>query len=408
MNSIKVRFIAAFLVTCLVISIPVHATPIVACNDIIQSGKASNLDYLDIWLIVGNQIICETNNEGCNWNEKTRIVKVTPLFDLNSSVIAYYVVLSDGGYMVINNSSANPVVLEYSYSIDVLKESSDYDNPIESYCYLSPGIFVNQQEAMTRSAMKSLGYKQEISYNDAEQISNSFISEISIPNEEKKDQLEAFRRYAQEKIVRGSGDPDADYGFFYTSGLPTSSTTGNDWIPFSRSLNHYGTTGEFAGLLALYTIFGNPVYVQNHCASVSAFNMLYYYRYIMNDLLPLANRTSIYLTLHSYIRNGPVVPNDYGSRFASYIDNETNYTYDFHRYTIASWSNYVNTISADLMAFIVAWPSPLDSHTFNGIGYITYSTSEKYCRVVDGWNNSPDRFYLWSSNLYALGYIEIS
>lgn len=310
--------------------------------------------------------------------------------------------------MVINNNEENPVVVEYSYSRDVLKEAKGADYNTVSYCYLCPGIFVDQKEALSRSQINSIGYKQRISYDDAKCMVNSFTNELSTPNVSKTNQLQMFRRFAQDNNLHSSRSQDSDYGFFNSNNLPTSSTTSNEWIPFSRSLNHYGTTGEFLGLTALYTIMGNPVPVSNHCVAVSAFNMLYYYRYILNDSIPLVNRQNIFLNVHSYIKNGPVTPDQYGSRFASYINNQTNYSYTYWLYSSNTWSNYTSTIDADHMAFILAWPSLLDAHTFNGIGYITYSTTEKYCRIIDGWNNSSDRFYLWSTALYALGYIVIS
>ena len=409
MKRIIIRIISLALIICLFVS---AGTTQASFDMKALKGQAYDcesrltLDATDIWLITGNQIICEMNNDDCKWNERTYIINTIPLYSFNDNVIAYYIALSDGGYMVINNNKLNPVVIEFSYSLEIIGDR-DIDDSINKYHYFGPGMFAYCKTDQMGIEFISPESGERINCDDALEASKLFDTIMATPNNLKSCQLEKFRQYI-DNTIQSSGDLDTDYGFFNLNGLPTSTTTGNDWIPLSRSLNHYGTTGEFYGLLANYTLLGQPVYVTNHCVAVSAFNMLYYYRNIMSNPFALVDRQDIFLDIHSYIKNGPVTPDAYGSRFESYIEDNTNFSYTYWLHTSNTWSNYTATITADHMAFIVSWPTLTSAHTFNGIGYMTYSTSEKYCRIIDGWNNTPDRFYLWATGLFALGYITIN
>jgi len=72
-------------------------------------------DELDLWLTVGIHILSENKNDNSPWDPSTYIVQYEPLYNLNKEIIAYYVTLSSGGYMVVNANKYNPIVLEFGY-----------------------------------------------------------------------------------------------------------------------------------------------------------------------------------------------------------------------------------------------------------------------------------------------------
>lgn len=381
-------------------------------DDKLKNETENSLDEFDLWVVLGMHIVAEKSDSSSPWSTSTKISQYIPLYDLNDNIIAYYVTLTDGGYIVVNNNKDNPIVLEFGYDIigtDLLVNSSKLSSIGDEkiYYFGFGGFFKADKDNNLEQSDKILKNINEkaisdvITVDEIRETSKMFNKFINDDNLSKKQQFETYKNYALEILGNRKNEitfieNPVDWGIFDSSILPGGSFSGGNIIGYNNL--SYGTTYEFENI----DVLGG---VNNHCGATSAFNMVLYSRYRIGNPVQVNQRIDLFKGVHGYIGNGPTLPSLYVTGFNAYVNYDTNYTPYAQNLGYSSWSNYKSYINNDRMIFMVIWPQLLKAHYINGIGYREYSGGDdKFCRVVDNWNDNTNRWYYWPNDLYAFGY----
>ena len=97
------------------------ATKYAAVGD---SESTEMMDSLDILLAAFRVLGGEAESESAVWENISGIRDIQPLYDVEHSVIAYYLAFDPYGYAIINNNLNNPIVMEYSPVNNVSMDST--------------------------------------------------------------------------------------------------------------------------------------------------------------------------------------------------------------------------------------------------------------------------------------------
>lgn len=357
-------------------------------------------DELDLWIVVNMHVWSDINNENIEtpWNLLTNIVSKTPLYDTSNNIIAYYVTLNDGSYIVVNANRDNPVVIEFGYSkgnLEILSEMNVVSlNESKNY-YFAPGVYGQSTCKNNESSFRILsGEKTEDISIDNEaylKASMGFSKLLNDYNEDTSSLLKKTKKIVEKEII---ANDYRDFNIFPESGLPSTDCKDDD-IP-SISLT-WGTTSEFEN------------YASDHCGATSAFNMVLYYLNRVGMPVSSSNRVSTFKGLHNYIGNGPVLPMAYRNGIAAYVHNILGLSSPTVGSISSTWNNVITKTEEDIMTYYIVWPTILEAHYINGIGYRDYgNVSQRYVRVIDNWTNTTDRYYWFAVDLFQMGYVEIT
>lgn len=325
---------------------------------------------------------------------------IIPLYDLYDNIFAYYVEMSDNTYMIVNANRDNPVLLEFGEgtyeNLKDLAESKDYTGNI---VYFGAGSYVRAETAAEKNnGVYTDGKNKAKITKEAKTEINKFYDLCETENSAKKNMLSKTKEILLESktIV----DDFYDSIIIFQFQLPSLAYLSDD-IRFYRSFV-YGTTGDFEILTAL-----DGGTITNHCAATSAYNMVAYYRYCMGDTISSSERDSVFLHIHSYMGNGPVLPAAYHNRIEAYIENETDYSIALSD-PAETWAAYINEVQNDRMCFLCIINALLiTGHFINGTGYRIYEDGSQYARVIDNWKNNSYRFYIFGEYLNQIGGVYI-
>lgn len=172
------------------------------------------------------------------------------------------------------------------------------------------------------------------------------------------------------KKIKGDGD----YGFVDLSAMPQGNyAEGN--IPF-EGIN-WAVTREFSSL------------AKNHCAAVCVMNAaLYFLDLSAGKLLP-AGRENAFKAIHKLTGNGPVffTAGKAKKYFSSCGVKLRTGTFG------ANFTKIQSSVQAGDPCVILLSNALVSWHWVLCIGWREYEQGERYLRIVDGWNSTPDRFY---------------
>jgi len=303
--------------------------------------------------------------------------------------------------MIVNANRDNPVLLEFGEgTYENLIELAEHKDYVGNIMYLGAGSFLRAENVTEKTKnIYSDGINKEKITKESEIQINEFYNFCKKENKQKKKIL------SETKVLLSSSLEDQQNAFFDsiiigTSSLPSLVFLSDNIVNYSSPL--YGVTYEFQGLTAL-----NGGSIANHCAATSAFNMLAYYRYCMGDPIPYSERESIFLSIHSYMGNGPVTPAAYHNRIEAYIENETDYSITLSD-PAETWVAYINEVQNDRMCFLcIVNVLLLTGHFINGIGYRIYEDGSQYARVIDNWNYVTTKYYIFGQYLNQIGGVYI-
>lgn len=333
-------------------------------------------------------------------------IEILPLYNLSNEIIAYDVTMSNGSYFIVNANKDNPMIIEFADSRIQTNKSDD-----KKY-YLAPGIILEKDSGETQK-MRIANTQYKVFSQSAEllELQTTFTSVLDMPNEMLARQHSALKSQLENHIqstnassklghsVKNSKDKDKDkdeYDFLISEAEMPSGSYSENLIPSIESIKPFGTTSEF----------NNVDGADNHCASTSAFNMVLYYRYIMNNPIASSDRNSVFTAIHQRVKNGPVTPSQYRSRIESYIRNDTSYNITVENIR-DTWDNYKNEIDAGHMTVMCVWPSLFSAHMINGVGTREYSSGTKYCVVLNNWWSRSMVYTVFGTSLYDLSKIYI-
>ena len=364
-------------------------------SNISKSAKFNeSFDETDVLVSVALHVRCEPVID-----KSVRPAEIIPLYNLSNEIIAYDVTMSDGSYLIVNANRDNPMIIEFADSRIQIGKSG------ERKYYLAPGIIL-EKEPGDAQEMRIANTQYKVLSQSAEllELQTAFSSVLNTSNEVLAKQHSALKNKLEDNVQNTKGtntdkdkDKDKDvYDFLLSLEDIPSSNYVEDLIPSIESIKPFGTTSAFKGVDG----------AKNHCAATSAFNMVLYYRYIMDDPIDVSDREKIFTEIHECVKNGPVAPPQYRSRIKSYIEEKTTYKITVENIR-DKWDNYKKEIEDDHMTVMCVWPSLLNAHMINGVGTREYSSGTNYCVVLDNWSSDEMAYTVFGDELYDLSKIYI-
>lgn len=125
------------------------------------------------------------------------------------------------------------------------------------------------------------------------------------------------------------------------------------------------------------------LFAKNHCAAVAESNIfLYYNKENFND------KIKIFKDVHSIVGNGPVFSIETSAK--KYFNSRG---YILNSKKISTIDDYKKEIDSGHIVAILIASGIVSWHWIVGIGYREYVDGEFYAQIIDGWNNTSDKFY---------------
>ena len=142
---------------------------------------------------------------------------------------------------------------------------------------------------------------------------------------------------------------------------------------------------------------------RNHCGAAFVTNLaLYFSSQGFTNLLIDNDINKTFTAIHKIVGNGPVAVISYKAR--KYFSNRG---YSLRYRKTCSFKSIQAAISNNRPLGILLTNNIASWHWVMAIGWKQYDSSGKYLRIVDGWNNTSDKYYkinsssiLWSSTEY--------
>lgn len=367
----------------LVFAIMVPLTTIAATsNSNVVSGANREMDVLDV-LLVSHRYMSGTADNTNMWDDEVSIKDLVPLYDIDDNIMAYYIAFENSGYAVINNNLNNPVPIEFgegdNASIREIIDGAATAKKTVSHkiCYVNPFFsFDEKQDATTFSKINKEQLRKE-------QDLDKFYTFLNSANNDEKELHEANRNLALTSMNTSRG---GTYDFIDWNSMPSGSYS-SDWLPFA------GTTWA---VMSNYTGTTNPIsnkVVDDHCGATAAANLsLYFATQGYSKLKKNGSVNDTFYDLHNRTGNGPVLM--IAGSVSSYA---TSRGYTINNSSVASYSAYKTAIGNNRPCGILLTAAINNWHWVVGIGYRDYASGGNYVRVVTGWENSANNFYLWGS-----------
>ena len=400
-------FLSCVLLVCTVL-------PTAAVDNLVAMQDVFTNDHL--WAVVGMQVLAEADDEDTIWDEDSYITNIIPLFDSNDEIMAYYVKMAPSGYMIVNADVNNPDVLEFAYSHDNYAAiNTEYINGQKVY-YNGPRSLLVKEDSdyyfisgNTNEKISDAEYTRNIttiknSINGAAASTINMAKAINLQTWMNHIEANDIATFSTVTVNNVSTVVSAnDYGIIGSGSLPTGSYSSGILYGCSPTNIDYVVTGDFL-----------EDYVDNHCASTSAANMMAYYAWYYYDDSLLENGNTehtFYVLYEDYLGSGPVWVDDYQDGITDYLFYNTQYGVDFG--TITSWSGVKSHLAYyddgdNHMLYLLIW-NGLEAHYVNGVGYREYSSGSKYVRIIDNWHRNIDYYISYSSlgALSEIGYCDI-
>jgi len=373
------RVISMLLAFALVVSL---TTTTATANSIVVSDDKREMDVLDL-LLVSHRYMSGTTDNTYMWDDDVSIKDIVPLYDIDDNIMAYYIAFENNGYAIINNNLNNPIPIEFGEGDNtsirtILDEAATSEKPESpKICYVNPFFTYDKNQNVN---MLSEINKEE--FREKHHL-DKFYTMLKSVNEDEKALHEKSRKLAlasMNRLMSGS------YDFIDWNSMPSGSYSA-DWLPFS------GTTWA---VMSNYTGKTNPIskkVIDDHCGATAATNIcLYFATQGYTRLKKNGSVNDTFYDLHSRTGNGPVLT--IAGDVKSYA---TSRGTTIRSSSVASYSTYKTAISKDRPCGILLTAAPKKWHWVVGVGYRDYASGSKYVRIVTGWKNSANFFYLWGN-----------
>lgn len=348
----------------------------------IAPESARTMDTLDV-LLVSHRYMAGTSDDVNMWNDKMPIRDNVPLYDLNDDIMAYYISFESGGYAIVNNNLENPIPIEFGEGDngpirEILdNEAKTISTTTTRICYICPNYSFDKAQAVI--ANSEINREQ---LNKEYGLDGLYIM-LNTPNATEKALHEENRRLALASMNTSRG---GTYDFIDWNSMPSGSYS-SDWLPFG------GTTWA---VMDDYTGKTNPIsnkVIDDHCGATAATNLaLYFATQGYSNLKKNGSVNDTFYDLHNRTGNGPVLM--IAGSVGSYA---TSRGYTINNSSVASYPAYKTAIGNRRPCGILLTAAIDNWHWVVGIGYRDYASGSNYVRVVNGWENSANNFYLWGS-----------
>ncbi|MDD2214256.1 MAG: hypothetical protein PHR21_06945 [Oscillospiraceae bacterium] len=336
-----------------------------------------------IVLISSHRYMSGTQDNADIWRTTEGVNEVIPLYDLNYNIRAYYISFYPMGYAIINNNLENPVAIEFGDGDngpirDILEEATTLSRKAEAkIVYLGPSYSFDDT---TRNFSRSQSSDSELTEDFGLEDMYAFLDSSNAAEKEIHTTARALA------LSNGDQSRGGSYDFIDWNSMPSGSYS-SDWLPFS------GTTWA---VMSNYTGKTNPLskkVVNDHCGATAATNLsLYFATQGYSNLKKNGSVNDTFYDLHNRTGNGPVLTiADSVSAYA------TSRGYTINNSSVSSYTTYKTAITNKRPCGILLTAAVNNWHWVVGVGYRQYSSGGNYVRVVTGWENSANNFYLWGS-----------
>lgn len=338
-------------------------------------NSSQGMDELDI-LLAAHRFMSGTGKGATIWNNTDSVKQVVPLYDLNDHIIAYYISFYPAGYAIINNNRNNPVAIEFGEGNntpikELLKEMAAAANGhAAKICYVNPA-FSFDKEKMFAAHSDNIKNRLKKDYD-----LKKFYAKLSGINKEEKALHKKRRSFALKNTVAVKG---GYYDFIDWDKMPNGNyTSGN--IPFDKTV--WAVMSDYDDIAT------------NHCGATAATNIaLYFATAVDPNLKKNGSIRDTFTDLHKRIGNGPAI---------TIADNLKKYVSSRGRtLSYASIGSYsaLKTATADKMPCGLLLTAAInDWHWVISTGWRQYGSGEDYVRIVNGWDNSANNFYLFNGS----------
>lgn len=361
----KILYMALVLCMSLSYSTTAFAADIGA-DDSVQLATNS-IEEIDALLIAGSILNSPDVEDDILSSENTTLNDILPLYNGSGEIVAYYVSFVPTGYAVVNNNRSNPAVIEFGEGghpliEDILSVENNphiiYNNPTEVF------------------SANSLDADVQVMANQANSVDlYSYYPALKEENALAAARLNQLKQMlVPENSVYGSGG----YGFINLGNMPSGSYS-SDTIT-KASTTDWATTGEFSEI------------AENHCAATAVTNFALYFANRGHSNLKIDTVYRTFEAVHKIVGNGPVMT----------IADEAKEYFSDHGYTlktssIGSFSGIITAVTNERPSGILLANGIVDWHWVICVGYRSYDSGDNYMRIVDGWNDTINRFYLINS-----------
>ena len=282
-------------------------------NTYVVSAEVNEcISNADINLITAQHVLT-------NYGTDVSPLNIIPLYDIEDNLIAYNVNLDNGAYLIINSNKNNPIITEFG--------ETQYISPSNSkQYYINPLIVESDLNSLNDSKIRTSSENDNPFYNFLKSNNSNKKTEY----ENLKEKIYSNTSYNLTSSMTKEVDND-DYDFFLYSADLKPTAYSETYINYANSL-----VAKWKNM----TTFATLNDVHDHCAATSAYNLIYYYKYINNDTLPITTSEihQLFLDIHDYIGNGPVIPLQFRNRLKDYLEDETDYNYTISASASAIWS----------------------------------------------------------------------
>lgn len=167
-----------------------------------------------------------------------------------------------------------------------------------------------------------------------------------------------------------------DYGFYDESSLPLG--------------KYKDVIIKDADRIDWLTTYDVNTFAKNHCGAVAATNIsLYYASRGFRDLNISNDKIEVFKKLHALIGNGPVVT------IAGGLDKYfSSLRYDLRFSNLGNLESIKNALVNDRIIGILLAKDLFNWHWVLGLGYREYEDGSVYIRILNGWDNAIDKFYM--------------
>ena len=343
-------------VLCLMLSI---ISIFLLINSTIYAEENKQLSELDVLVMAHYKM--SSYEEGNNlWPEDVSIKSLIPLYNEKDNIVAYYLSFKDGQYCVINNNADNPDLIEYGEGGNALIDNAllhSKDSKIKIYYFCPTSIETDKETVLLKIRSHEITKYYE---NYPELCTEN--KELSRVLKECREVLNGNRSY---NFINWNNMPSGRYQFNNLANIGISSSN-ITWA-----------------IMSDYNNIAN-----NHCGAVCVTNMAQYFKsegYSCTE----SSLLNTFVKVHSYVGNGPVM--DITSGASSYFSYKG---YTLSSSGVSTFALLKSAISSDKPVGMLLLDSPSSWHWVLAVGYREYlSDSSQYARIVDGWNNTCNKFY---------------
>lgn len=294
----------------------------------------------------------------------TTVYNVVPLYDISSSIRAYYVTFSSDIYAVISNNIDNPQALEFGKGCNEKIEEFIKENPEEKIVYNNP---VNINKLSDAKALSLITPKE---YFDIDY----YYRDLN----KKNTALAECVKSTKKEIMNCNyiKDANADYGFLASSALQSGKYV-SDTIRSAGTVD-WAITGDYNDIAS------------DHCGATAVTNLALYFAKNGKTNLKLKTKRDTFIAVHKFVGNGPKTTiADEAKKYFS----DRGYTLNYNTET-AKKQNIKTATTNERPCGILLTNKINDWHWVISVGWREYTSSgDFYVRIVNGWDNTIDRYY---------------